>query len=192
PKPPAEFADVRLPISEVNVDLWRIYRNTYDDPLYYDRSPQSRFNAPDASFGVCYLATDLHGAFIETFGRSLGTNLVTRRALEERSAVRVVLLRTLRLVDLTGEGAAQLGVDARLSSGGDYKLPQMWSKAIFEHPDAVDGIIYRSRHDQARSCVAVFDRSADTLAVQRETTLASPKMRERLSRVLEHYQFALG
>jgi hypothetical protein len=65
--------------------------------------------------------------------------------------------RPLRLVDLTGPGLAQLGADARLWSGS-IRIAQLWSQALFNHPEQPDGIYYLSRLNPARCCAAIFDR----------------------------------
>jgi hypothetical protein len=66
--------------------------------------------------------------------------------------------------DLTGAGLAQIGADGRLTAG-DRRVAQQWSHAIWRHPAAVDGLLYRVRHDQSEIAVALFDRAADVVAV---------------------------
>lgn len=69
----------------------------------------------------------------------------------------LVAIRPSRLVDLTGEGLAALGLDARISDA-DHEPAQAWSRAFYEHPDKPDGILYRSRRDPSRLAVAIYDR----------------------------------
>ena len=43
---------------------------------------------------------------------------------------------------------------------GVLYIAQRWSRALWEHPQQPDGIIYRSRHDPSKVCAALFDRCA--------------------------------
>jgi hypothetical protein len=52
--------------------------------------------------------------------------------------------------DLTGAGLAQIGAGGRLTAV-TRRVGQQWSHAIWRHPAAVDGILYRVRHDPRRS-----------------------------------------
>lgn len=42
----------------------------------------------------------------------------------------------------------------------DYTESQAWSRAFFEHPDNVDGVLYRARHDQDQRSIGLFERPA--------------------------------
>lgn len=192
PMPPSDFAERDLPLVQVERRLFRISRKEYATPLYFGASGDCRFDAPDASFGVCYFAFDLPGAFIEVFGRSPGTNLVTMDALEARLLAEVELSRPLNAVDLTGEGLAKIGADNRLAGGGDYAVSQGWSAAIHAHPAAVDGLLYRSRHDPSRICLAAFSRCDDVFELGSQTGLTEGRLREGLGEVFELYGFAVG
>jgi hypothetical protein len=86
PLPPGDLEARALPVVVLEDTWWRISHNKYGPTLHFGVSGDCRFDAPDGSFGVCYLACDLHGAFIEVFGRSLGRNFVTERALSQRLA----------------------------------------------------------------------------------------------------------
>jgi hypothetical protein len=41
---------------------------------------------------------------------------------------------------------------------GQVHRLQRWSRALHDHPDSPDGILYRPRHDPARIAAALFDR----------------------------------
>jgi hypothetical protein len=62
----------RFAILPAGASLVRIHR-TEHDPLWFgpgpDEPPTYRFDAPDGSYGVCYLAHEPAGAFVETFLR---------------------------------------------------------------------------------------------------------------------------
>lgn len=73
PLPPADL-DRRLPeLVELPAgeEIHRFYAARWE-PLFFDRSSQGRFNAPDASYGVLYAARETSGAFAETFLRAPG------------------------------------------------------------------------------------------------------------------------
>jgi hypothetical protein len=95
----------------------------------------------------------------------------------------------LRLVELQGTGLARMGATAAVSSGG-YDISQPWSRAIFVHPATVDGIVYRSNHDNGELGVALFDRCRTRIGVHPPTALLGD--RRRLASLLVRYQVGLG
>lgn len=192
PDPPANLAQRELPLVEIGEPLWRIFQNRYDNPLFFGQQATQRFDDPSHTFGICYCARDEHGAVVETFGHSAGVNLVTQKALDARSLLKISLERTLEVVDLTGPGLKVIGADSRLTSGGDYGTSQRWSLALHEHPWEVDGILYRARNDPDRLSVAVYSRAAGLLEVAREWKFASTAGMERILPVIEHYGFGIG
>jgi hypothetical protein len=97
----------------------------------------------------------------------------------------------LRFVDLIGAGLRRLGADGRLTAGDDRSLSQRWSLALYHHPERPDGLLYRSRHDQSRVSVAIYDRALDALGSVALGSLAAPNPRLRLAKVLDTYAFAL-
>ena len=76
-----------------------------------------------------------------------------------------------------------------MASGSDYEASQLWSRALWEHPDKPDGILYRSRHDDSALCVAVYNRAKDGLAVIRDESLAEDA--QQLARLLKRYGLGL-
>jgi hypothetical protein len=94
----------------------------------------------------------------------------------------------LRLVDLTGD-LVTLQADARLWSG-DYGPAQAWSRAFYEHPDTVDGLLYPSRHAQTRVCVALYDRVTAEIDATIGATLADDT--RELGRLLDLFDVALA
>ena len=68
----------------------------------------------------------------------------------------------------------------------DYSLPWLWSRAIYEHDATIDGIEYRSRHDDSLVCVAVFERAGDALQVASPTASWSSDVR-LLGSILDRY-----
>jgi len=95
-------------------------------------------------------------------------------------------------VDLTAEGAIQIGAQNQLGTGPDYAVAQRWSLALHDHPSAPDGILYHSRYDGSRRCLAVFDRARDALVVAGQLRFDAPPVMTSLVRhLLETYNFAL-
>jgi hypothetical protein len=101
----------------------------------------------------------------------------------------VEVRRDLRLVPIHGSSLARLGVTAELASGSDYAASQLWSRALWEHSDKPDGILYRSRHDDSALCVAVYDRAKDGLVRVQDQSLADDP--QLLARLLRRYGLGL-
>lgn len=191
PEPPADLGRRQLLIAEILHSWWRIHP-VGREPLYFGRRGRNRFDAPDASFGVLYLAENPAVAFVETFGHETGAaDFVTRDALAQRALSEVESLRILRLADLTtGKGLVPLGADSRLGTGG-IDVAQRWAGALHGHPEAPDGLLYRARHEPELFAVALFDRAADAVRVASTTCLADRRFALGLSRILADYRFGL-
>jgi len=186
PYPPENFSERDLPIREVPGRLFRFFPDVYDEPLYFGKSGENRFDSPDGTYGVLYAAEDVLGAFIETFGRRLGKNLITGEELGRKHLVRVDLERPLELVDLVGAGQSKAGVDGRLFTGS-YSVSQGYSLAIHDHPARPDGIRYPARHDTEQISVALFERARPSTDATLLGALNEPRNVEYLSRALGHY-----
>jgi RES domain len=189
PDPPPDFPTLTLPVV-VSTGLWyRLNPVQYPSALYFDRSGKGRFDGPRQGYGIVYVGEDEYAAFIECYGRVHGARGVSEADLKQRNLFAIATERPLILADLTGSGLVKLGADARLSSGS-YAIARTWAKAIWEHPMAVDGLRYRSRHDDERFCCGLFDRVAAHL---REDNLGNlvdnhPLL---LSEILAIYDYAL-
>ena len=167
----------------------RIYPLAFS-PEYFDTTDRHRFNAPAAQFGTLYAGSDDACAFVETFGRDLDLRLVTFPALSSRGRSRVEIVRELRVVDLTGPGLAQIRADGRLTTG-EYRIAQRWSLALHEHPDRPDGLIWRSRFDPARVCLAVYERARASIRTVPVGSLADRAFAPDLAAILDRYSIAL-
>jgi hypothetical protein len=118
-----------------------------------------RFDAPDQSFGTCYAARDFQTCFFETVVRDGGLT-IAKTEYDSRSVVVLLLdLSKLHLVELHGLGAKKLAVNLADIAGADYAYPQALSRAVYSHPSAPHGIVYRSRFDDAALAVVLFDRA---------------------------------
>jgi hypothetical protein len=151
--------------------------------------PLNRFDDPNGRFRVCYLGTTVEVCFAETFLRNPPVRILALDDLAGRSIATLELRRDLRLVPLHGRNLARLGVTAELASGSDYLASQLWSRAIWEHQDRPDGILYRSRHDDSALCVALYHRAKAGLAFVREQALTEDA--QQLARLLRRYDLGL-
>jgi len=168
PWPPADIADRRPAIRTLKAgQVLHRFHAKLRDPIHFDLSMQGRLNAPDATYGVLYTAQSRRGAFAETFLREPGRTLLAHDLLDGKAYSAIALTRAVRLVRLYGNGLAMLGATAQITHGGlPYDLPQSWSKALHDHPAILDGIAYRSRHDDNEVCFALFDRAHAALVVR--------------------------
>jgi hypothetical protein len=189
PDPPADLDQRDLLIVDDPGPWFRVHRADRD-PLFFGATGNNRFDAPAGEFGVCYLARDPYGAFIETFAWTTGIRVVTIAALAARSLARIETARSLRLVDLTGHGLARLGADERLSAG-EHGPAQRWSRALWAHPDSPDGVLYRARHDPSRFSLAVYNRVRGVLRTTLLGSLIDPIHTELLAPILDHYRISL-
>lgn len=106
-----------------------------------------------------YLSTSAPGAFIETLGSTLKFGTVVDETFSSYAITKVFLNEALRLVDLSGAHLVTLGLDERIATGDDFEMTQQWSSFFFRHPNKVDGIYYRARHDGNRWSVGLYDRA---------------------------------
>ena len=159
-------------------------------PEYFDATDRHRFNAPAGQFGALYAGSDDACAFVETFGRDLDLRVVASADLAARGRSRVEIVREVRVVDLTGPGLAQIRADGRLTTG-DYRVAQRWSLALHNHPDQPDGLIWRSRFDPARICLAVYERARASIRTVSIGSLADPGFASDLAASLDRYSIAL-
>lgn len=105
------------------------------------------------------------------------------------SVAAIEAARDLRLAALHGPGLARLGVTAELASGADFAVSQAWSRALWERPDAPDGVVYRSRHDDSALCVAIYHRAKTALTIVEDRRLTDdPKL---LARLIRKYNLGL-
>ena len=139
---------------------------------------------------MLYAGNDVHCAFIETLGHNTGVRLVSVSDLRARAVARLDARRPLHVVDLTGPGLGRLGADERLCAG-DYDVAQLWSLALHEHLQRPDGLLYRSRHDPSRLCVAIYERAAQALVSVHLHNLADPLHTTLLADLLDTYGFGV-
>ena len=139
-------------------------------PVHFSRRGGSRFD-PSAGIGTLCLGETFAGALMELFNDHWGpVGSFGRRVTEQTlSSTWVSLVRMPRvcLFDATGPNLSKIGTDAQLLTG-EYAVTQQWALRLMQHPAAVDGILYRSRHDPQRVNAALFGRSWLTEGVRRD------------------------
>ncbi len=190
-----------LPIMTVDagVTLYRFTRLQFPDPAYFGRGPLFRFDAPDHSFGVCYLGTSLDCYLLEVltpiYRAATTPHVIVHRAqLASYYAARATLTRPLRLAYLADDGLARLGIDQRHTGGDDYDLSGAWALSIHAHDDAPDGIFYPSRHHNGLYSVALFERARAAVAFTRWGDRGDPRVPDlwsEMTRVLRRFVIAV-
>ena len=175
--PPPNFASRELPVDTIPAGacLARVHHGGFD-PLHFGSTEYSRFDDQRGIFGICYLAENLEGAFAETFVRGASDGGILQSYVQERSCSEIQVTDPLRLASLHGPGLARVGATSAVSSGS-YDVARIWSRAIHDHPAALDGIAYRSKHDDDEICIALFDRARGGVAL---AGVPEPMMSNRL------------
>lgn len=189
--PPHDLPARSLPLAPIPAGkaLFRVHRTVYA-PIFFGpdrasgRLPVFRFDAASGRFGVLYLAPTPDAALIETLLRNPERQTVSYREIRIRSLSALCAGRDLALVDMTGPGLSRLGVTAALSSG-PYEVCGQWADALFDHPQAPDGILYPSRHNPAETCIALFARSDQALSLISTTELS--QLSNLVGAVLDHH-----
>jgi hypothetical protein len=154
------------PIHSLNAaDLVRLTRYPDTEP-FWGRNKVNRFDDPEQVFGVTYVGLGLEVAFAETvlheqalFECVAGwSSWVVPHSLLRVRHVLTYLPKMLRLLDLTGAGLKQLGLNNDISGSNDYTDSMAVSRAVYSCTD-VDGIHYISRQMNTGAAVALFERS---------------------------------
>lgn len=198
PLPPPDLATRPLPVHALNLaltDVMRIHRSAYS-PIFYNRRSKSstvfRFDAPDDEYGVLYASESFTACMAETLIREKFEGQSAPLYLSESELAKrsVSLLgqdvpRLLQLADLT-QPLFHLGFTAQVLADPDYVASNAWSLAIFDHPQRLDGIYFRSRYANAPS-IALFDRCPVVQRGDAIPLLASPQ----LGPFLDTYQIGL-
>jgi RES domain len=123
-----------------------------------------RFDAPAAEYRTMYAAVAIEGAFVETIlhGKT-EEQIVSRAYVEQRAWTEFTTVRPFNLMKLYNEGLFWHGTDASITAMPSYTRSRQMALAAFREGPDLDGIAYRSRHDNGELCFALFDRvtSAD-------------------------------
>lgn len=189
--PPVDFAGRTVTVVEFDKPIFRSHSTTRH-PVFFGKTRQYRFDAPDGSYGVLYAGADIFCAFVESIIKNPNSRVVTTTELKNKAIAELTGARALRLVDLTLSGAlVRIGADSRLFSA-DREAAQLWSKALHDHPALADGLLYPSRLDPVRQAIALFDDRAPKLTeLSRQTWYAPGPQRRLLAQIAEHYNIEL-
>lgn len=145
--------------------IWHRVHLGIHDPVHFGprNPPTSRYDDPACVFGTLYVGETLEVAFVETMLRNPKLRVVSLAEVTARRWATIQASRDLRLVDFCGSGLSAVGTTGAVNTGS-YRVSQAWAAALHGHPDAPDGILYRSRHNPSLRCAAIFDRIGLTVA----------------------------
>lgn len=122
----------------------------------------SRFSSPSKTFRILYAAQDFGTAFAEAVVRDRfegkAHRYLYRPHLEGLCVTTLSSSHDLTLLDLTGSGAYELGVDTDAKGARLHHAGQAFSEALYTQAPHVDGILFDSRLTTA-PCVAIYDRA---------------------------------
>ena len=155
------------------LQLVRITRFPDTEP-YFGKSKTHRFDDPLQGYGVSYAGDDFLVAFAETILHDIQP--IRGRYRVDEEALRIRYAATFRgskitLANLTGTALKRLGGNNDISSEIPYDTTQLWSRAVYMHPQGVEGIQYISRHVNTQMAFALFDRCQGKFLVHTKTPL---------------------
>jgi len=148
-------------------DWWRVSAARYRTVVHFGKGRVYRFDDPLGDFGVLYAGGDYLTCVAESVLRDelrTGARPLYLSDLEERVIARLAGTDPVRLVDLTE--AIGIGLDNQITTIPDYSITQAWSRALYDHPEAPDGLYYTSRNYPKGQAIAVFDRALARLDIQ--------------------------
>jgi RES domain len=196
--PTAAFAGVPLDLATIGPGerFGRIYLSRYPDPLGFGKS-KSRFSDPSRRieknrFGVLYIGTTLKVCFLEAILRderngAVGDYPIAEAELQVRHYAEIEVTSPLSLIDLRSDGPVRMGIPTDVVRASSQTLSRAWSSAIYNHPEAPDGITYPSRLNGEMN-LAIYDRGIGKL---RATTVAPLLGTAGLAKVLDDFRIAL-
>jgi hypothetical protein len=165
---PPDLAARPLPLTPLEGPVWRVYPGAHG-PEHFNRR-DGRFNDPRHEYGVLYAAQTDVGAFAERLllapgllgagASASGAGIpVSATALQTFSLAAVAFSQPVNCVDLrTRGGLAQIGAGPWLLTG-PHSLSTRWSRPIFLHPSAPDGIVWKSRVGEGVVSLGLHERA---------------------------------
>lgn len=144
--------------------LYRVSTHDTGEP-YFGRSRGNRFDDPTAKkasrFGTCYLGFNLTVAIAESLLHDAtpkkGGFEMPVSEIDARNVFRFTGPE-LRLANLTGTPLLTLGGNGEISGTTNYTLTHKWARAVYDHPEQVDGFLYMSRRVNDSLAVVLFER----------------------------------
>jgi RES domain len=145
----------------------RILRIHHEDngAIWFGPSPGKpaayRFDAIGGEYRIMYAAAAIDGAFAETIlhGKTV-SQILSQAFVEQRAWTELTLQRPVTLMKLYDDGLFWHRTDAWISASDDYSAPRKLALDAFRQCPALDGLTYRSRHNNGELCYALFDRVA--------------------------------
>jgi RES domain len=143
--------------------------------------PRYRFDDPRSEYGVTYGNLDIIGAFLEVYGDTQRIDSAQRG----RRRTRLESTREILLVDLDNAATQKaFGLDSRIASSRQYATTQHWSRAWHDWYPEVDGIRYRSRHENDTLNLCLFlDRCGSDMTIGESGRLQDLDRRDLLGLV---------
>lgn len=156
------------------------YRST---PFYFGADGLNRYDCPNKSYGVMYLANDLPTVLMESVfhkhrWHTGKPRLITQTELANRIVRLVGVHEGLVLADLTKPNvvASVLGLNLSQISSRRYGQTQRVSAEVHALNVVgtlpMDGLIYPSRNNPGADCIALFDRAAHKIRLAVDVDLA--------------------
>lgn len=189
PPPPDWLGTIALPVDIIPAGqiLHCVHRSSFA-PVFFGPGPgapaANRFDSASGRFGVLYLGMNRSGALAETVLRNPQRLMVAAIDITSRAATELVCRRDLRVVRMYGTGLQTLGTDNAISTG-PYEPCGLWTDALWDHSDGIDGIAYQSRHDSGEICIALFERADMAFMIKATTPL--PAMLKEIAALLDRY-----
>lgn len=163
---PAGLLPIQLDAGEIIVRVHRKGQGAVFFGPPTGKPPQNRFDAPAGEYGILYAARRLEGAFVETLLRRSSGRIVRRDFIEERQWTPLRLVRPVTLAKIMDEGLLFHGVDASVSASDDYGPSRALALDLYNDFPTLEGLAYRSRHNNGEICYALFDRVATSDLVE--------------------------
>lgn len=162
---------LRLTVTPAWFNLrWAKFR----DPKYrFFASKEGRLTPASMKVPVIYLAVNKRTSFGELYGDDLAAadqrsalHIVTKKELEERIFLKTEAPFDVNVYDLTTEGSAKaIKMDLSTLYTADVNHPRLFAQRLHDHPAKFDGILYESRHSQARCLVLWRTYTSDLASV---------------------------
>lgn len=143
---PVEGTDYRrFPVRTVRAGArWFRQHRQGNGPWWFAASGTGRFDLPEP-LGTCYLAGTPQAAVRELVGPDLAaTGRVADSVLARRVVSSLPVRETVKAANVSSARASEhFGVTAELAVMPDYRVPQLWARAL--HAADFRGIVFRLR-----------------------------------------------
>ncbi len=171
--PPGDLAARTLPLTRMEGPAWRVYPGAYEAEHF--NKQDGRFNDPEQQYGVLNASGSDVGAFAERLllapgvlgggGRAAGPSVpISATALQTFSLAEITFGQSITCVDLrTPDGLARIGAGPWLLTA-PHAVSKQWSRPIFLHPSAPDGIVWNSRAGNGVVSMGLHERAKPKIA----------------------------